>query len=75
MSGPESGLGAARAHGSAWRKASCCASGECVEVSDHGGTVLMRDSARTDVAVACTRDSWLSFIGAAKAGEFDLQRW
>jgi hypothetical protein len=56
----------------AWRKASFCGSGECVEVAELNGMILMRDSKDPHgYTLRCTTDEWRSFIRAIKASEFD----
>jgi len=56
----------------AWRKASFCASGECLEVAQGNGVILIRDSVqpRGVVLKSAARD-WQSLIGRVKAGELD----
>ena len=49
-----------------------CADGACVEVTEDGGTVMMRDSKDpTGPVLTFSRESWKRFIRAAKDGEFD----
>lgn len=56
----------------AWRKASFCASGECVEVAQQAGMILLRDSKRPRGGVLrYTAEEWESFVRGVKAGEFD----
>ena len=55
-----------------WRRASRCQNGECVEVCQLDGLVLLRNSARPDHVIAVTEPLWPPFITALKAGEFDL---
>jgi hypothetical protein len=57
---------------SAWRKASFCASRECIEVGQRNGVVLIRDSVQPYAAVlaSAVRD-WQSLIRRVKAGELD----
>jgi hypothetical protein len=56
----------------AWRKASFCASGECVEVTQRNGMIVLRDSKQPNGSViSYTREEWLSFVLGIKAGEFD----
>jgi hypothetical protein len=57
---------------SAWRRASRCANGECVEVSEGAGEVLMRDSYGTVVPVA--GQMWRAFADEIRAGGFDCPR-
>jgi hypothetical protein len=54
---------------SAWRRASRCHVGECVELSERGGEVLMRDSAGTLLVLPA--QMWRAFADAIRAGEFD----
>jgi hypothetical protein len=54
-----------------WRRASLCASGECVEMSQRGTDVMLRDSANPTVVLTCSLDAWLTFANAVRAGEFD----
>jgi hypothetical protein len=57
---------------SAWRKASFCASRECIEVGQRNGVVLIRDSARPDGAVLeSPARTWQSLVRRVKAGELD----
>jgi Domain of unknown function (DUF397) len=57
---------------SAWRKASWCASRECVEVAGRDGVILVRDSAQPRGAVLeCTATEWRSLIAVIKAGSSD----
>lgn len=64
--------GAGQAHPIAWRKASFCASGECVEVTQRDGMILMRDSKEPDGnPLRYTAEEWKTFLRGVKAGEFD----
>jgi hypothetical protein len=58
-----------RAADPAWRKSSFCASGECVEVSQQDGLVVLRNSKNPDVVLRCTSEEWRSFVAGIKAGE------
>jgi hypothetical protein len=63
---------AVRPQSLAWRKASFCQNGECIEVTVQDSTVLMRNSAQPDSASThATVEEFRSFLRAAKAGEFD----
>lgn len=54
-----------------WRRASFCGSGECVEVAELNGMVVMRDSKDPHgPMLRYTADEWRSFVRAIKAGEF-----
>jgi hypothetical protein len=58
--------------GPTWRRASFCASGECLEASQQGGLVVLRSS--TDPGgceLRCTIEEWQSFVRGIKSGEFD----
>ncbi len=55
-----------------WRKASFCQNGECLEVAAQNGTIIIRNSTELDSAYICsTPEEFRSFLGGAKAGEFD----
>ena len=56
----------------AWRRASFCASGECVEVAQRNGMIILRDSKEPRGSVLhYTPEEWQSFVRGIKAGEFD----
>jgi hypothetical protein len=56
-----------------WYRASLCQNGECVEVGRYNDTVMMRNSTHPDKGyVYFTADEFSMFLGAAKAGEYDL---
>jgi Domain of unknown function (DUF397) len=66
---PSSG---ARLNQPAWRKASFCASGECVEVAQQDNMIVLRDSKEPRGSVLrYTAEEWRSFVRGVKAGEFD----
>ncbi len=61
-----------------WRKASFCASGECVEVAQRNGMIVLRSSnGRRGISVGSRRrvhytgQEWQAFLRGVKAGEFD----
>jgi len=56
-----------------WQKSTRCGSGACVEVAKESGkAVYLRDSKDPDgPAIALTRDEWILFLRAAKAGDYD----
>ncbi len=60
-----------------WRKTSFCASGECVEVAQRNGMIVLRSTKGSrgismgPRRVHCTTEEWQSFILGVKAGEFD----
>ncbi|HEV2377546.1 MAG TPA: DUF397 domain-containing protein [Streptosporangiaceae bacterium] len=57
----------------AWRKASFCASSECLEVgSSDDGMILVRDSAEPrGHMLRWTPAQWQSLVGSIKAGRLD----
>jgi hypothetical protein len=56
----------------AWRTASFCASGECVEVAQGDDLIILRDSTRPQGSMLhYGAAEWRAFIGTVKAGEFD----
>ncbi len=58
----------------AWRKASFCASGECVEVAQRDGAVILRDSVQpSGRLLRYTGEQWRSFVRSVKAGEFYVE--
>ncbi len=55
-----------------WRRASFCASNECVEVSQHNGMIVMRNSKKpSGLMLHYSTEEWQTFIRGVKAGEFD----
>jgi len=65
-------FGARQAEQPVWRKASFCGSGECVEVAELNGMVVMRDSKDPHGhMLRYTTEEWRSFALGIKAGEFD----
>jgi hypothetical protein len=57
---------------SAWRKASRCAGGECVEVGQRAGVIALRDSTQPGGTVLeCAASEWRSLVTHIKAGAFD----
>lgn len=56
----------------AWRRATFCASNECVEVAQRGDMIILRDSARPRSSVlSCTAEDWGSFMYNIKSGQLD----
>lgn len=71
-------LGARQKKPLTWRKASFCASGECVEVAQQrNGMIVLRSSngpRRLSVGsrrVRYSTQEWQAFVRGVKAGEFD----
>jgi Domain of unknown function (DUF397) len=54
----------------AWRTASFCQSGECAEVAEQGGEVLLRSTRAPDVVVRLTGTEWQALTKGIAAGEF-----
>lgn len=59
-----------------WRKAKrSIANGSCVELASALGTVAVRDSQDVDgLVLHYSRSAWVSFLGATRAGSFDISR-
>lgn len=55
-----------------WTRASRCDSGHCVEVMKDPYWVSVRSSFNTRTDIKFTPEEWITFIEAAKAGEFDV---
>ncbi len=56
----------------AWRRASFCASGECVEVAQQDGMIILRDSTQPHGSTLqyAARD-WGSFVRTIRSGQLD----
>ncbi|WP_405615966.1 DUF397 domain-containing protein [Streptomyces sp. NBC_01508] len=57
-----------------WRKSSKSADDEadaCLELAEHGGEILMRESDHPGVVIHTTRVKLRAFLEGAKEGEFD----
>jgi uncharacterized protein DUF397 len=64
--------GAKRAEQYSWRRATFCQSGECAEVSQGDGMILMRNSRDPSGQVLrYTPEEWQALVRGIKAGEFD----
>ena len=61
-----------QANRTAWRRASFCASNECVEVAQRGDMIFLRDSAQPyGSMLRYAAEDWGSFLRGIKSGEFD----
>ena len=55
-----------------WQKSSHSSSGSCVEMSQDGTDVLVRDSKNpSQQFLRFNRQEWIAFLAGAKDGEFD----
>ncbi|MCP9986939.1 DUF397 domain-containing protein [Streptomyces sudanensis] len=56
-----------------WQKSSYStdSEGNCLELAEHGGEILVRESDNPDVVVRTSREKLLAFLLGAKGGEFD----
>jgi hypothetical protein len=58
---------------SAWRTASFCASGECVEVGQADGVIILRDSTQPGGRMLhYAAEQWRPFVGHVKAGTLKI---
>jgi hypothetical protein len=63
---------AGRSEQPAWRTASYCASGECVQITQRDGLIILRDSTRPGgITLPYAAVKWQSFVADTKAGKFD----
>ncbi|MEK8144498.1 DUF397 domain-containing protein [Streptomyces sp. M10(2022)] len=56
-----------------WQKSSFSGGGgeQCVEIAEHAGEILMRESDEPGVVTTTSRSKFSAFIQGVKAGEFD----
>ncbi|MFF2186470.1 DUF397 domain-containing protein [Streptomyces sp. NPDC058155] len=55
-----------------WQKSSFSGEGpQCVEVAEHNGDILVRESDDPNVVTTTSREKFAAFIAGVKAGEFD----
>jgi hypothetical protein len=60
---------------SAFRRASFCASSECVEVAQRDDVIILRDSAQPNANMLhYGAEEWRSFVRNVKADAFDVLR-
>jgi hypothetical protein len=65
--------GLARAAGHAWRKSTRCVNDyHCVEVSDVGDAIVMRNSQWPGVFLTFSKPAWQELINRVKTGELDI---
>jgi hypothetical protein len=70
---PANQVGRAVLH--AWRRASFCASGECIEVTQRDDMILLRDSAQPSGGkLRYPAATWESFVRTIKSGKLDSLR-
>lgn len=56
-----------------WQKSSFSGGGgeQCVEIAEHNGDILMRESDDPNAITTTSRVKFAAFIAGVKAGEFD----
>jgi hypothetical protein len=54
----------------AWRKTSFCQGGECAEVSQSDGEILLRSTRSPDDVIRLTAAEWSTFVAGIGAGDF-----
>jgi hypothetical protein len=60
-----------RINGLQWQKSTRCGSSACVEVAEHEGQFLVRDSKNPDgPMLTFTKQEWTAFVEGVNAGEF-----
>ena len=58
----------------AWRKSSASGSGNCVEVTADGDSILVRDTKNRDGGtLSFTETEWDAFLSGVGAGEFAIK--
>jgi predicted secreted Zn-dependent protease len=56
-----------------WRRSTKCASGNCVEVAEVDGQIMVRDSKNPGLApLPFTQAEWRAFVAGVKADEFSF---
>ena len=56
----------------AFRRSSFCGTGECIEVAQRNGVIVLRDSTQPQSRMLnYAPEDWRSFVGRIKAGRFD----
>jgi hypothetical protein len=53
-----------------WRKAKRCTGGNCVEVAEAEGLVLVRNSKVPEATLTFTAEEWETFLHGVKEGDF-----
>ena len=54
-----------------WQRSRACSGGNCVEVAESAGHILIRDSkAPANQPLSFTRDEWTAFVRGVENGEF-----
>lgn len=54
-----------------WRKAKACEQGACIEITEHGAHVFVRDSKNPRMVLRVERADWAAFLAGVRAGDFD----
>jgi Domain of unknown function (DUF397) len=55
----------------AWRKSSRCQSGECAEIAQQNGEIVLRSTRSPDAVVRLTAAEWQAFARGIQTGEFN----
>jgi hypothetical protein len=58
-------------HDHDWRRATCCAAGECAELASDNEEILIRSSREPGIVVRLTRAEWSALAQGIGAGDFD----
>ncbi|MEV0270979.1 DUF397 domain-containing protein [Hamadaea sp. NPDC050747] len=58
-------------HAAVWRRSTKCEATSCVEVSDLGKQVGLRNSDHPETAIQFPVERWREFVAGVRAGEFD----
>jgi hypothetical protein len=53
-----------------WRRSSFCQNGECAEVGQQGGEVILRSTRSPGDVVRLTHSEWQALVRGVQAGEF-----
>jgi hypothetical protein len=53
-----------------WRKSTYCQAGECAEISQRDGQILLRNSQSPSDVVRLSPEEWSALVAGITAGEF-----
>jgi hypothetical protein len=54
----------------AWRKSSFCQNGECAEITQQGGEMMLRSTRSPGDVIRLTAAEWRALVKGIEAGEF-----